>query len=128
MSLVDDFTLEAAYDIIAKVRLSGRAVLKHAATMEVEDRGVYLRQAAQHFLAFWADRDLYKFVPVDVQTFVESRDFLDRRSVLYPAVMEELRELNSGKYVEAVLTVQSAPARAPSPCSRRPTSFISCHA
>ena len=43
-------------------------------------------------------------MPVDVQTFVESRDFLDRRGVLYPAVMEELRELNSGKYVEAVLT------------------------
>jgi hypothetical protein len=27
-----------------------------------------------------------------------------RLGVLYPAVMEELRELNSGKYVEAVLT------------------------
>ena len=43
-------------------------------------------------------------LPVDVQTFVESPYFLNRRGTLYPAVMEELRELNSGKYVEAVLT------------------------
>ena len=75
-----------------------------AATLQVEERGEYLRQAAQHFLGFWADRDAYKLLPVDVLTFVESRDFLDHRRVLYPAVMEELRELNSGKYVEAVLT------------------------
>ena len=43
-------------------------------------------------------------LPVDVRTFVESPDFLNRRGALYPAVMEELRELNSGKYDEAVLT------------------------
>jgi hypothetical protein len=54
--------------------------------------GDYLRQAAQHFLGFWPDREAYKFVPVDVQTFVESKTFLDRQGVLYPAVMEELRE------------------------------------
>ena len=104
MSLIDDLAPETAYDIIAKIRLSGPAVLKHTATLRVEDRGEYLRQAAQHFLSFWADRDAYKFVPVDVQTFVESKYFLDRRGVLYPAVMDELRELNSGEYVEAVLT------------------------
>ncbi len=43
-------------------------------------------------------------LPVDVQTFVESPDFLDCRGTLYPAVMDQLRELNSGEYVEAVLT------------------------
>ena len=43
-------------------------------------------------------------LPVDVQTFVESPYFLNRCGTLYPAAMEELRELNSGKYVEAVLT------------------------
>ena len=104
MSLVDDLTVETAYDIIKKARLSGCAVLKHSATLPVEARGAFLRRAAQHFLGLWADRDAYVVLPVDVQTFVESPDFLDRRGVLYPAVMEELRELNSGKYVEAVLT------------------------
>ena len=49
-------------------------------------------------------RDRYALLPVDIRTFVESEGFLNRRGVLYPAVMEELRELNSGKYDEAVLT------------------------
>ena len=48
--------------------------------------------------------DRYALLPVDIRTFVESEGFLNRRGVLYPAVMEELRELNSGKYDEAVLT------------------------
>ena len=43
-------------------------------------------------------------LPVDVQTFVESPDFLNCRSKLYPAVMDQLRDLNSGRYDEAVLT------------------------
>lgn len=104
MSAVSDLSPDLAFGIITKVRLSGAAVLKYAATLPVEARGAFLRRAAQHFLGLWADRDAYTILPVDIQTFVESPDFLDRRDVLYPVVMNELRELNSGKYVEAVLT------------------------
>jgi len=104
MSLVYSLAPGIAYDIIKKVHLSGAAVLKHAATLPPEARGAFLRQAAEHFLGLWANKDAYAVLPVDVQTFVESSDFLDRRDVLYPIVMNELRELNSGKYVEAVLT------------------------
>ena len=104
MSLVTDGGSSAAYDIIAKVPLAGPAVLKHAVTVPCNGRGVFLRQAAQHFLAFWPERYAYTMLPVDVQTFVESSDFLDCRGTLYPAVMNELRDLNSGRYVEAVLT------------------------
>ena len=42
--------------------------------------------------------------PVDFKTFVESPEFLNQKGVLYPKVLEEAAELNSGKYVEAVLT------------------------
>jgi hypothetical protein len=104
VSLATDGGSSAAYDIIDRVPLAGGAVLKHAATLPCDGRGVFLRQAAQHFLAFWPERHAYTMLPVDVQTFVESRDFLDCRGTLFPAVMNELRELNSGKYVEAVLT------------------------
>jgi hypothetical protein len=104
MSAVADLSPGFAFDVIMKVRLSGLAVLKHSATLPVETRGEFLRQASRHFLGLWADRDAYAVLPVDIQTFVESPDFLDRRDVLYPVVMNELRELNSGKYVEAVLT------------------------
>jgi hypothetical protein len=42
--------------------------------------------------------------PVDFRTFVESNEYLHMPNVLYPKVMEEAAELNSGRYVEAVLT------------------------
>lgn len=46
----------------------------------------------------------YKEKPVDVVTFIESPDYLNQKGVLYPKVLVEVIELNSGKYVEAVLT------------------------
>ena len=104
MSLVTDGGSSAAYEIIARVPLAGLAVLKHAVSLPCNGRGVFLQRAAQHFLPFWPERNAYTMLPVDVQTFVESPDFLDCRGTLYPAVMNELRDLNSGRYVEAVLT------------------------
>lgn len=104
VSLANANPTSRAYDIIERVPLAGPAVLKHASTLHREDRGAFLRRVAEHFLGFWHDRHAYTVLPVDVQTFVESPEFLDRRGTIYPAVMDELRELNAGKYVEAVLT------------------------
>ena len=95
---------DVAHDVITKVVGSGPAVLMHARTLPPEARGTFLIQAARHFLSLHDERDRYALLPVDIRTFVESEGFLNRRGVLYPAVMEELRELNSGKYDEAVLT------------------------
>jgi hypothetical protein len=95
---------DVAHDVITKVVGSGPAVLMHARTLPPEARGTFLMQAARHFLSLHDERDRYALLPVDIRTFVESEGFLNRRGVLYPAVMEELRELNSGKYDEAVLT------------------------
>lgn len=96
--------ISLAYDIVRKVPMAGQAVLKHAASLPRNARSAFLQHAARHFLALWRDRDAYVMLPVDIQTFVESPYFLNSRGTLYPAVMEELRKLNSGKYVEAVLT------------------------
>ncbi len=41
---------------------------------------------------------------VGVREFVESPHYLDAKDILYPAIMDSLVELNSGKYSEAVLT------------------------
>ena len=95
---------DVAHDVITKVVGSGPAVLMHARTLPPEARGTFLMQAARHFLSLHDERDRYALLPVDIRTFVDSEGFLNRRGVLYPAVMEELRELNSGKYDEAVLT------------------------
>jgi hypothetical protein len=99
-----DDAVEAAHDIIAKAVLSGRTVLKHASTLPEEERGSFLLRAAQHFLSLRDKVDSFTILPVDIQTFVENAGFLNRRGTVYPAVMEELRELNSGQYDEAVLT------------------------
>ena len=46
----------------------------------------------------------YKTQPVSVREFVFSKFYLDKGDELYPEVLNELIELNSGKYDEAVLT------------------------
>jgi hypothetical protein len=95
---------DVAHDVITKVVGSGPAVLMHARTLPPEARGTFLIQAARHFLSLHDERDRYALLPVDIRTFVESEGFLNRRGVLFPAVMKELHELNSGEYDEAVLT------------------------
>ena len=42
--------------------------------------------------------------PVDIKTFVEGKQYMDMKDDIYPEIMKALVELNSGKYVEAVLT------------------------
>ena len=41
---------------------------------------------------------------VGIQEFIEGREFINMRGVLYPVVMQEIIRLNNGSYVEAVLT------------------------
>ncbi len=96
--------IEAAYDLIAKVPVSGRTVLDHAAVLPREERGAYLVAAATHFAGLTADAHRYRLLPVDLRTFVESRKYLGRRGIVYPAVMDALVEMNDGTYVESVLT------------------------
>jgi len=55
-------------------------------------------------MSYYADAKAYVRLPVDVQTFMESAEFLACGEAIYPAVMDVLREINSGRYVEAVLT------------------------
>jgi hypothetical protein len=95
---------KTAYRLIDKVPVSGKTVLDHAATLPPEERGGYLIRAAKHFVNTVDSAIKYDALPVDMQTFVESPKFLDRRNIVYPAVMAELIEMNSGKYVESVLT------------------------
>ncbi len=77
------------------------------------DRIAYLRRAIE-FLRHKAQEnadyrekvgdDMYAQLPVDFRTFVESPYFLNKMGVLWPKVMEEGEEINSGKYAECVLT------------------------
>jgi hypothetical protein len=42
--------------------------------------------------------------PVDIETFITGEKYLNKQKAIYPLVMKELVAINSGDYVEAVLT------------------------
>lgn len=46
----------------------------------------------------------YKTPPISIREFINSKFYLGKAGEVYPAIMVELEELNSGKYDEAVLT------------------------
>jgi hypothetical protein len=95
---------DAAYALIQKVNVNGALVLAHAAALPVEERHDYVIRAAAHFAEMRKRVDQYHLMPVDVQTFVESPAFLGRRGIVYPKIMDKLREINSGRYIESVFT------------------------
>ena len=47
---------------------------------------------------------IYKSKPVDIETFIKSPYYLDKSTDIYPKLLEELIEINSGRYVEVVWT------------------------
>lgn len=51
-----------------------------------------------------ASRDRYKWRPVDVEEFVVSPQFMDKKKEVYPLVLEDLIKINNGSYYEAVFT------------------------
>jgi len=46
----------------------------------------------------------YSHKPVNLTEFIEDPHFMNAKGILYPTVMQDMVELNSGGYVEAVLT------------------------
>ncbi|MCO5157852.1 MAG: hypothetical protein M9945_14080 [Aquamicrobium sp.] len=48
--------------------------------------------------------DTWRSIPVDFQTFVEAPTYLNKKGALWPAVMQQGLEMNSGRYMETVLT------------------------
>lgn len=102
MATIEEF--RAAHAFVEKVLVNGDEVLAHALTLPAEERVDYVIRAAKHFAQMAVHADRYHVLPVDVQTFVESPSFLGRRGIVYPKIMDELREINSGQYIEAVFT------------------------
>jgi hypothetical protein len=69
-----------------------------------KDRLNYMIRRGKEITAKIRMLQRYKEMPVDVQEFIESPRYLNSPGVIYPLIMREIRELNSGKYIEAVLT------------------------
>lgn len=47
---------------------------------------------------------VYRNKPVDIRTFCCDEAFMNKAAYIYPIVMDEIEEMNSGKYIEIVLT------------------------
>ena len=82
---------------------SGRRVLQHGLTLP---SGVtaYYTEAIRHFYGLRQEWHLYHTLPVDPRTFVDSAYYLNQAKEIYPEVMKAFVELNTGNYVEAVLS------------------------
>ena len=64
----------------------------------------FLRFLEQNELGVEDAEALYARPPVDIETFIQSPAYLNKPDSVFPAVMAELIECNSGRYVEAVFT------------------------
>ncbi len=61
-------------------------------------------QELADLLEYVQGRDKYFREVVGIQEFIEWKCYLDAKGVIYPEIMKCLKEMNSGKYSEAVLT------------------------
>jgi hypothetical protein len=56
--------------------------------------------------------NIYNHEPAGIREFIESDEFLDAGDGVWPVIMDELEEINSGKYVELLLTGSIGSAKA----------------
>lgn len=84
-----------------------RELIKVSHTLPEDRRERWLANIL-HFLTT-TDRDInqllrYRVQPVGVREFLSSPFYLNKKDEIYPIVMDELVEMNSGKYDEVILT------------------------
>jgi hypothetical protein len=64
----------------------------------------YYLDAIKHLRKKLKEKIGYRELPVDFRTFCESPEYLNKPGILWPKVIEHGVRINSGDYVEAVLT------------------------
>lgn len=72
--------------------------------ISTEGRIEYLRTAIAYIRDKLKTSSDWRELPVDFRTFVESPKYMNKPATLWPAVIKVGGEINSGKYVECVLT------------------------
>lgn len=83
----------------------GALVLRHSTLLPAGKKRIqYMFTEAERISAKIEHALAFKETAVGIRTFIEDPYYLNMPKVFYPKVLEELEELNSGRYVEAVLT------------------------
>lgn len=84
---------------------SGKYIWQVAESIKsLPERIRYLKQAIRQISERAKDGQKYREFPVDVITFIDSPYLLNMGDEVYPKVKDEIAEMCSGRYVEAVLT------------------------
>src|SRR4051794_5720389 len=109
--------LQAALRFFQKRGWSGEVVWRHGQDIErsairdglgahhgLRRRLDYYGRLVTHFEQFAGAEHKYVWLPVDMETFLTSKEMLNYEEAIYPEVMKALIEANSGRYVEAVWT------------------------
>ena len=90
-------------------RYKGTELYKLGLTVEEEeDRLAWwdglIKSVMHNDVSFMLKGIVYRHKPVDIKTFIENPFFMDKKGTVYPIIMAELEEINSGRYVECVMT------------------------
>lgn len=104
---LSDHPFARCLTLLQALGLPGEYVWNVSKTIhEPKDRLEYLLQAISWLRSKIKESPKipYQRLPVDFHTFVESRILLNKPGILWPPVIKCGADLNSGKYVEAVLT------------------------
>lgn len=101
---LDQHPLAICFNLLAQMGKQGQYVWQRGKDIEdMSERIDYLRTSIA-WLRAKAREDHWQTIPVDFRTFVESKELLNKKGILWPSVVACGAEINSGRYVEAVLT------------------------
>lgn len=98
--------LKDAERLIEEQSGAGKIIIERARKMPPARRYSYLVETAYLIDEQRQERKKYikEKLPVGVREFIESPDYMDKAGIIWPAVMDEIEEACSGKYVEGVFT------------------------
>lgn len=69
-----------------------------------EDQSIVLAGFGNYLLDLYKDQFNLRFIPVTPQEFLLSKEYLGKKEEVYPLLIPEFVEMNSGDYVELLLT------------------------
>lgn len=93
------------FQLAQKLGDQGEAIWKVGKTItDPSARLQYLHRAIEFVREKAKEADKWERIPVNFRTFMESEHYLARPGALWPEVMAAGEEINSGRYVECVLT------------------------
>ncbi len=77
-------------------------LINSASNLSIENQVIYfselIKAANSNNLYFLKNAHLFKTIPVDVETFITGEKYLNKKAAVYPAVLNELKEICSGRY------------------------------